>query len=152
MKDYSEYGFREHGVMLYLDKTLYKAFIRLQADKELGRSYAGLLAFVEGLFRLGYLSKEEYEKYVQKYSCGLKEASSVKVEVETTKIQVQKSTVQIKSVDYSKFSDDELLEAYEKALKGNDVVAPNLIQGEALKRGYRFKVDNFGKVVKVVKA
>ena len=38
-------SFREHGVMLYLDKTLYKAFIRLQADKGLGRSYAGLLPF-----------------------------------------------------------------------------------------------------------
>ncbi|MEM3880153.1 MAG: hypothetical protein QXD19_00220 [Candidatus Bathyarchaeia archaeon] len=73
MKDYSQYGFREHGVMLYLDKTLYKAFIKLQADKELGRSYAGLLPFVEGLFHLGYLSKEDYEKYVQKYTQGLKE-------------------------------------------------------------------------------
>jgi hypothetical protein len=66
-------SFKEHGVMLYLDKTLYKAFIRLQADKELRRSYAGLLPFVEGLFHLGYLSKEDYEKYVQKYSQGLKE-------------------------------------------------------------------------------
>ena len=51
MKDYSRFGFREHGVMLYLDKALYKAFIRLQADKGLGRSYAGLLPFVEGLYR-----------------------------------------------------------------------------------------------------
>lgn len=25
--------FKEHGVMLYLDKILYKAFIKLQADK-----------------------------------------------------------------------------------------------------------------------
>jgi hypothetical protein len=73
MKDYSEFGFREHGVMLYLDKTLYKAFIRLQADKGLGRSYAGLLAFVEGLFHLGFLSKEDYQKYVAKYSQGLTE-------------------------------------------------------------------------------
>jgi hypothetical protein len=66
-------SFKEHGVMLYLDRKLYKAFIRLQADKELGRSYAGLLSFVEGLFHLGYLSKEDYEKYTQKYSQGLKE-------------------------------------------------------------------------------
>jgi|GEM_PF-2937902 alpha-galactosidase/6-phospho-beta-glucosidase family protein len=73
MKDYSEFGFREHGVMLYLDKTLYKAFIRLQADKGLGRSYAGLLAFVEGLFHLGFLAKEDYQKYVAKYSQELTE-------------------------------------------------------------------------------
>ncbi|MEM2999182.1 MAG: hypothetical protein QXX34_01475 [Candidatus Bathyarchaeia archaeon] len=45
----------------------------MQADKELGRSYAGLLPFVEGLFHLGYLSKDDYEKYVQKYTQGLKE-------------------------------------------------------------------------------
>lgn len=73
MKDYSKFGFREHGVMLYLDKTLYKAFIRLQADKGLGRSYAGLLPFVEGLYRLGYLTKEEYEEHFKKYSQELKD-------------------------------------------------------------------------------
>ena len=73
MKDYSRFGFREHGVMLYLDKTLYKAFIRLQADKGLGRSYAGLLPFVEGLYHLGYLSKEEYEIHFQKYNTPLTE-------------------------------------------------------------------------------
>jgi len=73
MKDYSQYGFREHGIMLYLDKTLYKAFIKLQADKGLGRSYAGLLPFVEGLYHLGYLSKEEYETHFQKYNTPLTE-------------------------------------------------------------------------------
>ena len=66
-------NFREHGVLLYLDKTLYKAFIKLQADKNLGRSYAGLLPFVEGLYQLGYLSKKEYEKRVRKYSKSLDE-------------------------------------------------------------------------------
>jgi len=66
-------NFREHGVLLYLDKTLYKAFIKLQADKGLGRSYAGLLPFVEGLYQLGYLSKKEYEKRVKKYSKSLDE-------------------------------------------------------------------------------
>ena len=65
--------FREHGVLLYLDKTLYKAFIRLQADRGLGRSYAGLLPFTEGLFRLGYLSSEDYEVHIRKYNQGLAE-------------------------------------------------------------------------------
>ena len=54
--------------MLYLSKDLYKAFIKLQADKELGRSYAGLLPFVEGLYQLGYISKEVYDTYFSKYS------------------------------------------------------------------------------------
>jgi len=65
--------FREHGVLLYLDKTLYKAFIRLQADRGLGRSYAGLLPFTEGLFRLGFLSSEDYEVHIRKYSEGIAE-------------------------------------------------------------------------------
>jgi hypothetical protein len=60
--------------MLYLDKTLYKAFIRLQADRGLGRSFAGLLPFVEGLHKLGYLKPEEYEFHAKKYSQGLEEA------------------------------------------------------------------------------
>lgn len=61
-------SFREHGVLIYLSKDLYKGYIRLQADKGLGRSYAGLLPFTEGLFRLGYISKEVYEEYIRKYS------------------------------------------------------------------------------------
>ena len=54
--------------MLCLDKELYVAFIRLQADKTLGRSYAGLLPFIEGLYHMGYLDREVYEKHVKKYS------------------------------------------------------------------------------------
>ena len=61
-------SFREHKVMLCLSKELYSAFIRLQADKGLGRSFAGLLPFTEGLFRMGYLSKEAYETHAKKYS------------------------------------------------------------------------------------
>jgi hypothetical protein len=61
-------GFREHQVMLCLNRTLYRAFIKLQGDKDLGRSYAGLLPYVEGLYHLGYISKEEYEFHRKKYS------------------------------------------------------------------------------------
>lgn len=61
-------GFQDNKLMLFLDKELYVAYIRLQADKMLGRSYAGLLPFVEGLYHMGYLDKEVYQKHVQKYS------------------------------------------------------------------------------------
>jgi len=61
-------GFMEHRVMLCLDKELYRAFIRLQADKDLGRSYAGLLPYVEGLYRMGYITKDVYEAHVKRYS------------------------------------------------------------------------------------
>lgn len=66
MGDHS--GFREHQVMLCLDKDLYRAFIRLQADKDLGRSYAGLLPYIEGLYRMGYITKEVYDVHFKKYS------------------------------------------------------------------------------------
>jgi len=64
-------SFKEHGILIYLSKDLYTGFIRLQADKGLGRSFAGLLPFVEGLYRLGYISQEVYEEHVKKYSAPL---------------------------------------------------------------------------------
>jgi len=60
--------FKEHGVMLYLSPELYVGFIKLQADKDLGRSYAALLCFNDGLHRLGYTTKEVYEVHKKKYS------------------------------------------------------------------------------------
>lgn len=66
-------SFREHGVLIYLSKDLYLGFIKLQADKSLGRSYAGLLLFTEGLFRMGYISKEVYAEHIKKYSQPLSE-------------------------------------------------------------------------------
>jgi hypothetical protein len=61
-------GFNEHKVMLFLNPDLYTAFVKLQADRGLGRSYAGLLPFVEGLYRMGYLSQDVYEAQVKRYS------------------------------------------------------------------------------------
>lgn len=61
-------SFHEHGILLYLDRDLYRAFIKLQADRNLGRSYAGLVALVTGFYRLGYISKEVYEERLKKYN------------------------------------------------------------------------------------
>jgi len=63
--------FKAHGIRLFLDGELYHAFTKLMADKCLGRSYAGLQAFTEGMFHLGYLSKQSYEAHVEKYSIPL---------------------------------------------------------------------------------
>lgn len=70
-------SFREHGVLNYLSKDLYVGFIKLQADKGLGRSYAGLLLLTEGLYRLGYISKAVYDEHVKKYSQPLGNAKPV---------------------------------------------------------------------------
>lgn len=64
-------GFKEHGVMMYLSKDLYRGWIKLQADKDLGRAYAALLPFTEGLYRLGYIPQEVYEENITKYSQSL---------------------------------------------------------------------------------
>lgn len=68
--------FREHGLMLFLDGELYHAQSKLQADKCLGRSYAGLRVYTEGIYRLGYISKDCYEAHVEKYEKPLFEEES----------------------------------------------------------------------------
>ncbi|GAI36592.1 unnamed protein product [marine sediment metagenome] len=55
--------FREHGYMLFLNRKLYLATVKLQADRKLGRSYSAMLPFVEGLHVMGYLSDADYEIY-----------------------------------------------------------------------------------------
>jgi hypothetical protein len=59
------------GYRLYLDRKLYLACVRLQADKKLSKSKAGLLALTEGLHSLGYLSDGDHEVYKAKYSISL---------------------------------------------------------------------------------
>lgn len=68
--------FREHGVMLYLSPELYVGFVKLQADKGLGRSYAALLCFIEGLHKFGYVTKEVHERHKEKYSLPLVQQKS----------------------------------------------------------------------------
>lgn len=77
--------FHEHGLLLYLDKDLYKAFIKLQADRNLGRSYAGFTALVTGFYQLGYISKEVYELHMQRYSEPLEPSKPLTLEEQREK-------------------------------------------------------------------
>lgn len=63
--------FKEHGLMLFLPPNLYLASIQLQAQKKLGRSFAGLYTFNEGAFKLGLITLDEYEFNKARYSKGL---------------------------------------------------------------------------------
>ena len=65
--------FNEHKYMLFLDRKLYTAAIKLQADRGLGHSFSAMLPFVEGMYQLGYLAKEDYEVYKAKYSVSLED-------------------------------------------------------------------------------
>ena len=70
--------FSEHVYKLCLDHCLYSATIKLQADMGLGKAFAGMLPFVEGLHTLGYIDDAVYELYRNKYSVTLEEANSRK--------------------------------------------------------------------------
>jgi len=59
---------KPHGFLIYLPPQLYIAIVKLQADKQLGRCYPVLYAINEGLFRLGYISRETYETFEKRYS------------------------------------------------------------------------------------
>jgi hypothetical protein len=51
-----------------LNSKIRLALIKLQADKELGQSYAALYALNEGLHALNYLNDEDYQFFQKRYS------------------------------------------------------------------------------------
>ncbi len=53
---------------LLLNPKLRLALIKLQANMELGQSYAGLYALNEGLHALKYLGDDDYEAFKKRYS------------------------------------------------------------------------------------
>ena len=71
-------GFNDHSYRMFLDRKLYLATVKLQADHGLGKSYSALLPFVEGLHAMGYLDSETFELYRNKYSVGLEETANIK--------------------------------------------------------------------------
>lgn len=58
-------------MQLFLNAKMRLALIRLQCDKELGQSYAGLYALNEGLHTLGYLGDDDYQAFKERYSVKL---------------------------------------------------------------------------------
>jgi hypothetical protein len=84
-------SFKEHGVLIYLSKDLYIGWIKLQADRNLGRSYAGLIPFVEGLYQLGYISESVYKEHIKKYSVPI-DAKDEKTNPTATPEQVRAKT------------------------------------------------------------
>jgi len=84
-------AFQEHKVMLFLSKELYVAFIKLQADRGLGRSYAALLPFVEGLRAMGYISENVYREHVNRYSQPLLVQKTISEVVDTQADQLNRA-------------------------------------------------------------
>lgn len=61
-------SFKGHALVLYLSPELSLALAKTEADFELGRSYAGLLAICEGFHTLGHLSDPVYVRLKKRYS------------------------------------------------------------------------------------
>jgi len=71
---------KAHCLRLYLDSPLYLKLIQFQATKKLGRSFAGLLIFIEGMKSLDLIDEDTYEYYKRRYDKPL-EDSPIKVQV-----------------------------------------------------------------------
>ena len=56
-----------HILRLFLDSPLDVALTKYQATNTLGRSYAGLLVFIEGLRRLDLIGEVVYQHYKARY-------------------------------------------------------------------------------------
>ena len=59
---------QEHIMKLCLPPELYLAVTKFQVQKELGKSYAGLLLVTKAAYQEKLISKEVYEKYLYRYS------------------------------------------------------------------------------------
>jgi hypothetical protein len=59
---------QEHIMKLCLPPELYLAVAKFQVQKEIGKSYAGLLLVTKALYQEKLISKEIYEKFLYRYS------------------------------------------------------------------------------------
>ena len=59
---------QEHVMKICLPPELYFAVIKFQAQKELGKSYAGLLLITKAAYQEQLITREVYEIYLYRYS------------------------------------------------------------------------------------
>jgi len=64
VKEFSQ----EHITKICLPPELYLAVTKFQVQKEIGKSYAGLLLITKALYQEKLISKEVNEKYLYRYS------------------------------------------------------------------------------------
>ena len=70
---------KDHAMTLFLNPKMRMGTIKLQAELELGPSYAGLLIYNEGLHSLGKINDEDYLVNKKRYSKKLVEESQQKL-------------------------------------------------------------------------
>jgi hypothetical protein len=121
------------------------ALAKYRAKTGYGITFAILNALNEYWYMQRCMSEEGYKFNKERYGLTLIENLKRNVKAEAGPVKekpVKKEIPKKKYVDYSKLSDDELLERYRRAMLSNDAVAPQIIQFEAKKRGYQFREDN----------
>jgi hypothetical protein len=59
---------QEHIMKICLPPELYLAVIKFQVEKELGKSYAGLLLITKAAYQEKLIGRETYEKFLYRYS------------------------------------------------------------------------------------
>ena len=59
---------QEHIMKICLAPELYLAMTKYQVQKEIGKTYAGLLLLTKALYQEKLITKEAYEKYLYRYS------------------------------------------------------------------------------------
>jgi hypothetical protein len=59
---------QEHIMKICLPPELYLAVIKFQVEKEIGKSYAGLLLLTKAAYQEKLITRETYEKFQYRYS------------------------------------------------------------------------------------
>jgi hypothetical protein len=59
---------QDHIMKICLPPELYLAITKFQAEKEIGKPYAGLLLLTKAIYQEQLITKEVYEKYLYRYS------------------------------------------------------------------------------------
>ncbi|MGA3112308.1 MAG: hypothetical protein ABSE15_09825 [Candidatus Bathyarchaeia archaeon] len=79
---------QEHIMKICLAPELYMAMTKYQVQKEIGKTYAGLLLLTKALYQENLITKEVYEKFVYRYSRKLvPEEPPPKLTIEQQKIK-----------------------------------------------------------------
>lgn len=88
--------YKEHGLMLFLDKLMLARFQKYIGDMGLGRSFGGLKLLAIGLHKEGYLTQDEFTAYAEKYSVTLEAVSRPTIKPKTmAELKVQEQTNQL---------------------------------------------------------
>jgi len=108
MSEDQAHRFNVHSVMLTAELEI--ALVKLQAEREIGKNYAVLYLVTEGAFELGYLSREDYDLLIRRYSRKLVDVTKEK--------RAQRESSHIPVLTLEKQREKQFLEQKDRQFKG----------------------------------